>query len=108
MSIKDYLPTDIKALKRSREEALDVLSQAVLYSFKDSLKRQRKSMKLKQSDLAESVGLKQPAISRIENHDNRSLSVTTLQQIAMGMDCVLDINIVPRTALIEKLSNESD
>lgn len=108
MSANDYIPEDVNGLRRSKEDALDILNQAYLYAFKDKLKRQRKSLKLKQSDLAESVGLKQPAISRIENHENKSLSLTTLQEIAMGLDCVLTIDLVPRSQLLDKIKDEND
>lgn len=108
MSANDYIPEDVNGLRRSKEDALDILNQAYLYAFKDKLKRQRKSLKMKQSDLAESVGLKQPAISRIENHENKSLSLTTLQEIAMGLDCVLTIDLVPRTQLLDKMKDEND
>lgn len=108
MSANDYIPEDVNGLRRSKEDALDILNQAYLYAFKDKLKRQRKSLKLKQSDLAESVGLKQPAISRIENHENKSLSLTTLQEIAMGLDCVLTIDLVPRAQLLDKIKDEND
>jgi len=108
MSVKDYIPEDVNRLKRSKEEALEILNQAFLFSFKDKIKRQRKSMKMKQSDLAESVGLKQPAISRIENHENKSLSLTTLQDIASGLDCILTVDLVPRTVMLDKLLSDDD
>jgi transcriptional regulator with XRE-family HTH domain len=106
MSVKDYLPENIEGLTKNKEDALDLLTKAVLYNFKDKLKRQRKNSNLKQSDLAEMVGLKQPAISRIENHDNTSLSLTTLQQIAIGMDCVLVVDIVPHDEMVNKIKKE--
>jgi len=106
MSIKDYLPDDIKRLKKSKEDSLDLLTKEILFNFKDNLKKQRKNSKLKQADLAEMVGLKQPAISRIENHDNSSLSLTTLQQITIGMDCVLVVDVIPRDELLQQIEKD--
>tara|TARA_B100000745_G_C20105597_1_gene378336 strand:- start:615 stop:935 length:321 start_codon:yes stop_codon:yes gene_type:complete len=106
MSIKEYLPDDPSILRRSRDDAIDVINDASVNVLKDKLRRRRKEMKLKQSDLAESVGLKQPAISRIENHENRSLSVKTLQEVAHGLDCVLVVDIVPRSKMIDTLEND--
>lgn len=104
MSTKDYLPEDLNNLNRSKDEALELLNNAVLCSFKDSLKRRRRQLQMKQTDLADTVGIKQPAISRIENHDNKSLSLTTLQDVAIGMDCILNIELVPRTDYIKRLT----
>lgn len=103
MSIKDYLPEDLSPLRRSREDAIDTINEASVRAMKDTLRRRRKELKMKQSELAESVGVKQPAISRIENHDNKSLSVKTLQEVAQGLDCVLLMEVVPRTQAVDRL-----
>ena len=107
MSIKDYLPEDVSTFKGSREDTIDMINEATILAFKDKIRRRRHEMKMKQEDLAETVGVKQPAISRIENPENKSLAVNTLRQVAMSLDCVLVVDLVPRSTIIKKLE-ESD
>lgn len=60
----------------------------------------RESQKLTQSDLANLVGTKQPAISRIEKGE-ASLSVKSLEAIARAFDVALSIKFVPFSEVAE-------
>lgn len=105
MSVKEQLSVDLSKLERSREDAHEFIPEAIVMNLKDQIKKRRTKLKLKQSDLADMVNLKQPAISRIENQNNGSMSLQTLQQIASAMDCFIDLRLVPRVDYISDLKN---
>lgn len=105
MSVKEQLSVDLSKLEKSREDAHEYIPEAIVLNLKDQIKKRRTKLKLKQSDLADMVNLKQPAISRIENQNNSSLSLQTLQQIASAMDCFIDLRLVPRVDYISDLKN---
>lgn len=105
MSVKEQLSVDLSKLEKSREDAHEFIPEAIVLNLKDQIKKRRTKLKLKQSDLADMVNLKQPAISRIENQNNGSMSLQTLQQIASAMDCFIDLRLTPRVDYISDLKN---
>jgi transcriptional regulator with XRE-family HTH domain len=105
MSVQEHLSVDLTRLEKSREDAHEYIPEAIILNLKDQIKKRRQKLKLKQSDLAQMVNLKQPAISRIENANNSSLSLATLQQIASAMDCFIDLRLKPRQEYLNDLKN---
>ena len=62
----------------------------------------REQRELTQADLAEAVGTKQTAISRIENVDNTARNIGTLMEIAFKLDCRLKVSFETFGSLIEE------
>jgi len=104
MNIKEHLPNNLNSLKKSKEDTIEELHTAIVKATKRKVKGIRG--KKKQSDIAESAGLKQPAISRLENEDNNTISLSTLQQVAAAMDCVLVMDILPRSEVVDNLISD--
>ena len=62
----------------------------------------REQRDLTQAELAEAVGTKQTAISRIENVDNTARNIGTLMEIAFRLDCRLKVSFETFGSLIEE------
>ena len=64
------------------------------YDMIASLIKRRNELKLSQADLARRLGMKQPAISRLENGDNATL--TTFSKVVEALD--LEVSLRTRKA----------
>jgi transcriptional regulator with XRE-family HTH domain len=67
------------------------------FSFFDELLRARKSAGLTQSEVAEIMGTKTPAVARLEaggGNKKHSPSIQTLQKYAKAVGCHLEIKLV--------------
>jgi DNA-binding XRE family transcriptional regulator len=67
----------------------------------------RKKKQLDQSSLGELTGMKQTAISRLENPDYGNLSVNTLKRIARAFDVALIVRFAPYSELVRWRSTMS-
>ncbi len=56
----------------------------------------RTKAKMSQADLAERIGTKPTAISRLESPHYGKVSISTLNKIAQALDCTLQIKFQPR------------
>ena len=106
MNLREHLPNNLNSLKKSKEDTIDALHVAIVKATKRRIKDIRGNKK--QSDIADLAGLKQPAISRLENENNKTLSLATLQQVAAAMDCILTLDIKPRSEIVDDLISEKD
>lgn len=94
-------------LKMDREFAIEKLTELLELSAKHQIKKLREEMGMTQSQLAETAGMKQPLISKMEN-PKYDLSLTSLKEVAAAMDCVIEIKLVPRERaidMVDKLEN---
>lgn len=69
------------------------------FAFFDELLRARHSAGLTQSEVADHMGTKAPAVARLEAGGGRkghSPSVSTLERYAEAVGCRLEIKLVPR------------
>lgn len=57
-----------------------------------------------QKDLAEAIGSKQSAVSRLEDPSYGGWSISTLAKVAEAFDCSLQVRFVPFEALADTLS----
>jgi predicted transcriptional regulator len=66
------------------------------YDMIQSLIKRRNQLCLSQSQLARSIGTKQPAISRLELGDFNNVTLSTLMKVAQALDLDLDISLKVR------------
>ncbi len=71
------------------------INSTIAYQIRDL----RKEHDLGQADLGNLAGMKQTAISRLENPDYGNLSVNTLKRIAKALDVALIVRLVPYSEL---------
>ena len=70
------------------------------------LKALRKARDLNQAELAEKSGMKQSAVSRIENTNDGKFNLETLVRLAEAMDARLAVIIEPYEAVIARYRDE--
>jgi len=105
MSFKDFLKSHNDVIPTtSRDETLDALNSAAIAYIKSQLRVMRGTRN--QAEIAEAAGLRQPAISRIENSDITRLSLPSLQMIAAALDCVVVIELKPRAEILAEIHDE--
>jgi transcriptional regulator with XRE-family HTH domain len=61
-----------------------------------------------QERLAKEAGMKQEAISRIENPNNKSLTIKTIKQLASAFDVGVILRYVPVSSMVEWVDNLPD
>jgi predicted transcriptional regulator len=66
------------------------------YEMIQSLIKRRNQLRMSQSQLARTVGTKQPAISRLERGEFNNVTLSTLIKIAHALDLDLDISLKAR------------
>jgi predicted transcriptional regulator len=66
------------------------------YDMIRSLIKRRNQLRMSQSQLARTIGTKQPAISRLERGDFSNITLSTLMKVAQAFDLDLDINLKTR------------
>lgn len=66
------------------------------YEMIQSLIKRRNQLRMSQSQLARTVGTKQPAISRLERGEFNNVTLSTLIKVAHALDMDLDISLKPR------------
>ena len=100
------LKDQIQRLKSDKNGALECVSEFSVKAIKEQIKRMRKSLRMRQSDLAQISGLKQPAISRLENESNHSVTLSTLQTVANSMGCVVIVDIKPLSEVLSDIEKK--
>ena len=66
------------------------------YEMIQSLIKRRNYLRMSQSQLARTVGTKQPAISRLERGEFNNVTLSTLIKVAHALDLDLDISLKAR------------
>jgi predicted transcriptional regulator len=66
------------------------------YDMIRSLINRRNQLRMSQSQLARTVGTRQPAISRLERGDFNNITLSTLMKVAQALDLDLDITLKAR------------
>ena len=66
------------------------------YEIIQSLIKRRNQLRISQSQLAKTVGTKQPAISRLERGEFNNVTLSTLIKVAHALDLDLDISLKTR------------
>jgi predicted XRE-type DNA-binding protein len=66
------------------------------YEMIQSLIKRRNQLRMSQSQLARTVGTKQPAISRLERGEFNNVTLSTLIKVAHALDLDLDISLKTR------------
>jgi predicted XRE-type DNA-binding protein len=79
--------------KEIRKEYEDLKTK---YEMIQSLIRRRNQLRMSQSQLARTVGTKQPAISRLERGEFNNITLSTLIKVAHALDLDLDISLKAR------------
>jgi len=69
--------------------------QKPLHDVANGIVARRRELNMTQNDLAQKLGKKQSAISRIESVEN-NIRINTLAEIAEALDATLEIKIMPR------------
>ena len=66
------------------------------YEMIQSLIKRRNQLRISQSQLARTVGTRQPAISRLERGEFNNVTLSTLIKVAHALDLDLDISLKAR------------
>ena len=66
------------------------------YEMIQSLIKRRNQLRMSQSQLARTVGTRQPAISRLERGEFNNITLSTLIKVAHALDLDLDISLKTR------------
>jgi predicted XRE-type DNA-binding protein len=66
------------------------------YEMIQSLIKRRNQLRMSQSQLARTVGTRQPAISRLERGEFNNVTLSTLIKVAHALDLDLDISLKTR------------
>jgi predicted XRE-type DNA-binding protein len=66
------------------------------YDMIQSLIKRRNQLRMSQSQLARTVGTRQPAISRLERGEFNNITLSTLIKVAHALDLDLDISLKTR------------
>lgn len=66
------------------------------YEMIQRLIKRRNQLRMSQSQLARTVGTRQPAISRLERGDFNNITLSTLMKVAHALDLDLDISLKSR------------
>ena len=69
-----------------------------LYMLLEEIIKARETTGLTQTELAEKIGTKQPALSRLEKGGIKKATIETLNKIADALDMELIIKLKPRKA----------
>ena len=83
----------------TRDDEIAHYHDVYIQLFKKLVKERRRVVGLTQEQLAEIVGLRQPAISRLENPNYTKINLETIQRVATGLDCVVSIGLIGRTEI---------
>ena len=70
------------------------------YDMIQSLIKRRNQLRMSQSQLARTVGTRQPAISRLERGDFNNVTLSTLIKVAHALDLDLDISLKTRRSKV--------
>lgn len=66
------------------------------YDMIKSIIKRRNQLSMSQSQLAQTIGTRQPAISRLERGDFNNITLSTLMKVAQALDLDLDISLRAR------------
>jgi predicted transcriptional regulator len=70
------------------------------YEMIQGLIKRRNQLRMSQSQLARTVGTRQPAISRLERGEFNNVTLSTLIKVAHALDLDLDISLKVRRAKV--------
>ena len=70
------------------------------YEMIQHLIKRRNQLRMSQSQLAKTVGTRQPAISRLERGEFNNITLSTLIKVAHALDLDLDISLKARRTKI--------
>jgi predicted XRE-type DNA-binding protein len=70
------------------------------YEMIQSLIKRRNQLRMSQSQLARTVGTRQPAISRLEQGEFNNVTLSTLIKVAHALDLDLDISLKNRRSKV--------
>ena len=79
-----------------------------LYSVISDVLRRRNELGLTQSDLAERMGKKQPAIARFESGNAENPTLGFLQQLAEALDMRLVVHLEPKSEPAQALKRVAE
>jgi len=88
--------------KKYRDGFVDA---SILNGISHQIKGMRVSRGMTQAELAEKLGTKQNVISRLENPNNRALSIKTLQSLASALDVGLKVGFVPFSQIAKEAAS---
>ena len=89
-------PIDKRPIERLRERIVTGDRGWFFANIADKVAERRVSMKMSQRELAELCGTTQSAIARLER-GGRPPRIDTLLRIAEALDCVLVVDLAPRS-----------
>lgn len=93
--LKDFEDTKKKWLKDPKvRKAYESLNEE--FQLAEELIRARARRSMTQAELAEKIGTKAPAISRLESPNYGRASVAALRKVAHALGCELQIKLVPK------------
>jgi predicted transcriptional regulator len=75
------------------------------YELIQSLIKRRNQLRISQSELARTVGTRQPAISRLERGEFNNITLSTLIKVAHALDLDLDISLKTRRTKVTAQAN---
>ena len=90
---------DLATRLRDRDYREAFLSSTINSTIAYQIRDLRREHDLGQADLGNLTGMKQTAISRLENPDYGNLSVNTLKRIAKAFDVALMVRFIPYSEL---------
>jgi len=101
MNTKTQLISKLKNRKYRDAFVATYIDQGIPFQIR-ALREQRD---WSQEVLAREAGMKQEVISRLENPNNKSLTLKTLKQLAVGFDVGLIVRFVPISSIVEWVHN---
>jgi HTH-type transcriptional regulator/antitoxin HipB len=101
MNTKTKLISKLKNKKYRDAFVATYIDQGIPFQIR-ALREQRH---WSQEKLAYKAGMKQEAISRLENPNNKSFTLKTLKQLAAGFDIGLIVRFVPISSIVEWVNN---
>jgi predicted transcriptional regulator len=75
------------------------------YELIQSLIKRRNQLRISQSELARTVGTRQPAISRLERGEFNNVTLSTLIKVAHALGLDLDISLKTRRTKVTAQAN---
>jgi len=94
--LKDFKAIKNKWFKDPKvKEEYNLLKEE--FQIAEEIIKARTKAHISQSELANMIGTKAPAISRIESPGYGRVSITMLKKVADALNCKLQIKLVPKT-----------
>lgn len=92
--------------KMDSKEYRDHFSRAAIRELLSAqIRTTREARGWSQAKLAEAIGSKQSAVSRLENLDDQGVSLATLERVAQALDVALVVRLAPFEELSDWMSD---